>query len=150
MLLGIDRSPWALVEARWNWSRLGLSGATRIADIARAGSAPAGDAIVAAFAVNELDAGARERLLVRLCADAGQGARVLVVEPLARSATRWWDSWAEAFIAIGGRADEWRFRLDLPPLLARFDRAAGLHHQETGVRSLYTVGRFPAGSSSPA
>ena len=39
--------------------------------------------------------------------------------------------------AAGGRADEWRFRLALPPIVAKLDRAAGLNHREITGRSLW-------------
>jgi hypothetical protein len=38
---------------------------------------------------------------------------------------------------IGGRADEWRFRVELPERLALMDRAAGLDHRELTGRSLW-------------
>ena len=145
-LVGIDRNAWAVAEARWNWRRLGLSGSVRVGDVDRARLGTG--AIIAAFAVNELDGDARARLLARLRDAAERGARVLVVEPLARSAAPWWDRWADSFREAGGRADEWRFRADLPPLLSRFDRAAGLDHRVSGARSLwlYNAGRFPTGA----
>ena len=42
----------------------------------------------------------------------------------------------QAFAAAGGRADEWRFRVEFPPIVAKLDRAAGLTPEITG-RSLY-------------
>src|SRR5258705_423315 len=42
--------------------------------------------------------------------------------------------------AAGGRADEWRFAVDLPPLLRTLDKAAGLNHRELTVRSLWLPG----------
>ena len=42
-----------------------------------------------------------------------------------------------AFTRIGGRADEWRFPIQLPDWLARLDRAAGLRHDELTARSIY-------------
>jgi hypothetical protein len=48
----------------------------------------------------------------------------------------WWRKWASAFESSGGRADEWRFRLELPPIVLKLDRAAGLHHNEITGRSL--------------
>jgi hypothetical protein len=41
---------------------------------------------------------------------------------------------------VGGRADEWRFRAELPPIVAKLDRAAGLDHRELTARSLW-IGR---------
>jgi len=39
--------------------------------------------------------------------------------------------------ALGGRADEWRFTADLPDIVLRLDRAAGLNHREVTARSIY-------------
>jgi len=47
---------------------------------------------------------------------------------------------AKRIEAAGGRADEWRFLADLPPLLRLLDKAAGLNHSELTVRSLYCPG----------
>jgi hypothetical protein len=66
---------------------------------------------------------------------------VLVVEPIARSLTPWWDESARKFEGAGGRADEWRFPIELPPMLRLFDRAAGLNHSELTARSLFCPGR---------
>jgi hypothetical protein len=134
---GIDRSGWALAEARWNWSRLGLSGRTLRHDIATASWSCTRPVIIAAYAVNELPVASRDRLIERLLAEASQGACVLVVEPLARSALLWWDSWAERFRRAGGREDLWRFPWQTTPTLALLDRAAGLDHRQTGARSLW-------------
>jgi hypothetical protein len=64
-----------------------------------------------------------------------------VLEPIARAVSQWWDDTAERLIAAGGRVDEWRFPVSLPPLLQLFDRAAGLNHHELKLRSAYIPGR---------
>jgi hypothetical protein len=66
-----------------------------------------------------------------------EGDRILIVEPLAGFVARWWKRWREAFEAAGGRADEWRIRTELPPIVAKLDRAAGLNHREITGRSLW-------------
>jgi hypothetical protein len=76
-------------------------------------------------------------LLGRFLERAARGDGVLVVEPLAGFVARWWNSWRQSFGAAGGRADEWRFRAELPPIVAKLDRAAGLDHRELTGRSLY-------------
>jgi hypothetical protein len=63
--------------------------------------------------------------------------RVLVLEPIARGITPWWDQTADRFEAAGGRADEWSFEVELPASLRLFDKAAGLNHRELKVRSLF-------------
>ena len=47
------------------------------------------------------------------------------------------ESLARRFEAAGGRADEWRLRTELPPIVAKLDRAAGLNHREITGRSLW-------------
>jgi len=41
------------------------------------------------------------------------------------------------FGKIGGRADEWKARVDLPPLVKRLAKAAGLRPEMLTARSLY-------------
>jgi protein-L-isoaspartate O-methyltransferase len=139
-LLGIDRHPWAVDEARWTYRQLGLRGQARQGDLVRLPKIKAGTAVVAAYALNELPDSARSGLEGALIAAAGTGVRVLVLEPIARGVTPWWESTAARVTAAGGRVDEWRFPVELPPLLQLFDRAAGLNHRELTVRSLYLPG----------
>jgi len=136
-VIGVDRHPWTLTEAAHTYRDFGLRARTMRADAATVALPKSPALILAAFTVNELSDEGRASLLPRLLERASRGDRVLIVEPLARSATRWWRSWEEAFTAAGGRADEWRFRVELPPLVAKLDRAAGLNHRELTGRSLY-------------
>jgi hypothetical protein len=131
---GIDASGWAVGEAPWTWSRLGLKGHARRGDLARVALGGRETAVVAAFTVNELETAPREALRARLV---DHGGPVLIVEPLARGVSPWWGEWEDAWRAKGGRADEWRFRAELPPTLKLLDRAAGLDHAQLTARSLY-------------
>lgn len=135
-LVGLDRNGWTIEEARWTYARLGLRGEAKRADLERI-ALPLRAGIVSAFVVNELPDTARDALLERLLGAARQGARVLVIEPIARGIAPWWRTWADAFQAAGGRADEWRFPSELPPRLALLDRAAGLDHRELTARSVW-------------
>src|SRR5512143_207080 len=123
---GVDRSGWAVAEARWTLARFGLDGRATRADAATAPLPGARSGVLAAFTVNELAEEPRGRLLGRLLEAARAGSTVLVVEPIARRVNPWWPEWAEAFRAAGGREDEWRFRPDLPERLALLAKAAGL------------------------
>ena len=134
---GVDRSAWAADEARFTFAALGLAGASFRRGLEDAALPGRGGAIVAAFTVNELDDAGRERLRPRLLEAARAGAAVLVVEPIARRSAPWWEGWATAFREAGGRADEWRFPVQRPELVARLDRAAGLDHRELTARSLW-------------
>ena len=134
---GVDRSSWAVDEARWTLSTLGLKGRVRRLDAERARFPGEGCAILAAFTVNELEAATRDRILAGLLRAAGKGARILVIEPIARSVVPWWNAWSDEFSARGGRADEWRFAVELPGELEELDRSAGLDHSELTARSLW-------------
>jgi SAM-dependent methyltransferase len=167
-VIGIDRNTWALGEAAFTYRHFGLTAKTERADLASAALPDPGDggprirqsgrgpwtrqspaAFLAAFSLNELPDAGRDALLERLVARhrSNRGDRVLVVEPLAGFVARWWGRWRDAFQAAGGRADEWRFRVELPPIVAKLDRAAGLDHRELTGRTLWlcpsTTGDFP-------
>lgn len=136
-VIGIDRHPWAVQEARWTYRQLRLRGVARRADAARMLPIRPGTGVIAGYLLNELPDAARRRLEDRLLAAAGRGARVLIVEPIARTVAPWWDETARRVAAHGGRADQWRFRVELPPLLRLLDKAAGLEHRELTLRTLY-------------
>lgn len=137
-VLGIDRHPWVLTEASRTYRDFGLDGRTRQDDVAEARLPKGPLALLAAFAMNELSDTAREAMLTRLLDRSAHGDRVLVVEPLAGFVAPWWKRWRAAFESAGGRADEWRFRAELPPIVAKLDRAAGLDHREITGRSLWS------------
>ena len=136
-VLGIDRHPWVLGEASATYRAFGISATVRQGDIASATLPKPPVSILAAFTMNELADPVRDALLGRLVERASQGDRVLIVEPLAGFVARWWNRWRGTFEAAGGRADEWRLRTELPPIVAKLDRAAGLNHREITGRSLW-------------
>ncbi len=135
---GIERSGWAAGEGRLTLRALRVHGRVVRGDLTGARLPGRGAGILLAFVANELADIAREGLLRGLLAARKRGANVLVVEPLSRRiAGPWWDAWHGAFAAAGGRADQWRFAVDLPPTLAQLDKAAGLDHRELTARSLW-------------
>jgi SAM-dependent methyltransferase len=136
-IAGVDRNAWAVHEARNTYRALGVLGSARQGDAAHLPRLTAGSAVVAAYVLNELAPDLRAGVEEYLFAASRRGVRVLVLEPIARAAAPWWDDTARRVIDAGGRADEWRFEVDLPPLLHTFDRAAGLNHRELTVRSLW-------------
>ena len=139
-MMGIDRHPWAVDEARWTYRTNGLSGTARQGDATRLPPLKPGSGVVAAYVLNELPAESRLWVEGELIAASARGARVLVLEPIARSIVPWWDATAARFAAEGGRADEWRFPIELPRLLETLDKGAGLRHDELTVRSLWLPG----------
>lgn len=142
---GFDRHPWAIAEASWTYRQLQLHGRVMQANITEAGllqrrtgmGGQRGTAVLAAYAANELAPDGRGVLLTSLLAAHAQGARVLVVEPIARRSLPWWSEWQAAVEHAGGRADEWRFPADLPPTQRGLARAAGLDPRELTARSLF-------------
>lgn len=146
---GLDRHPAAVDEARWTYRQLGLDGSARTGDVSRAALPASANALLAAYLLNELDDAVREQVWAGLRLAAERGAQVLVIEPISRSLTPWWDEAAREAIADGGRADEWRFPATLPSIVERLDRAAGLKHRELTARSLYLPGRPDAVAARP-
>jgi hypothetical protein len=136
-VMGVDRHPWALSEAAATYRAFGLTAQTRQGDVAMVPLPKGPVSILAAFTVNELPDAARDTLLQRLLDRATAGDRVLIVEPVARFVARWWEPWRRAFEQSGGRADEWRVRAELPAIVTKLDRAAGLDHRELTGRSLW-------------
>ena len=140
-VLGVDRHPWAIAEAAATYRAFKIPASVRQGDIASVNLPNGPVSILAAFTMNELADADRDALLTRLVERARQGDRVLIVEPLAGFVARWWNRWRATFEAAGGRADEWRARIELPPIVAKLDRAAGLNHREITGRSLWLPGR---------
>ena len=136
-VVGFDRNRWALGEAATTYRAFGLAARMRQGNIAsvRLPNEPA--AVLAAFTLNEVSESAREALLGQLIARVKRGDTLLIVEPVAGSAASWWNRWRREVESAGGRADEWRFRTELPAIVARLDRAAGLDHREITGRSLW-------------
>lgn len=133
----IDVHPWALSEAARTYEVFGLAADVRRGALHRARLPSSTDALIAGWVLNELSDQARNSLLPRVLEVAKRGVRVLIVEPIAARMTRWWADWTTAFQSVGGRADQWRFPIELPPLLRRLDKAAGLRHDEITARSLW-------------
>jgi SAM-dependent methyltransferase len=137
LVVGVDRNQWALTEAAWTYRLFGLRSRMHLDDAARAPLPKSPAALLAAFTLNEVPDASRSTLLQRLLDRGLAGDPVLILEPLARGIAPWWNEWARRFEAAGGRADEWRTRADLPPIVAKLDRAAGLDHRELTARSLF-------------
>ena len=141
---GIDRHPWAVGEANWTYRQLALDGRAVPGDAARVRLESRPDSgIVAAYTVNELSDEARSDLRDRLLRAHRGGTSVLVIEPIARRLTPWWSEWETAFVAAGGRADEWRFPVVLPDRQRQLAKAAGLRPTELTARSLLLAAKRP-------
>jgi SAM-dependent methyltransferase len=160
-VMGIDTHPWALDEARFTYQAFGLRSDVRRGDAARTRFPNDTSLVVAAFVVNELKEADRAVLLANIMSYVGitmnaapgsqlpapgsrlrapgsqlpdPGSRhVLVVEPISNRISPWWPEWVAA---LGGRADEWKVRVDAPPLVKRLAKAAGLRPEVLTARSL--------------
>jgi SAM-dependent methyltransferase len=135
-VIGLDSHPWALTEAAFTYRMCGVPGATRRGDAARVVMPRHVDGVIAGWMLNELNEAARDDIKSALLKAAAQPVRVVIVEPISTRISPWWDDWARAFEQVGGRSDQWRFRVELPDLLKRFDHAAGLRHEELTARSI--------------
>ena len=139
-VLGLDTHPWTLDEARFTYKSLGLQADARRGNAARARFPADTSAIVSAFVVNELNELERRELLANLIRSSKPGTRnrrVLIIEPISQRISPWWDEWASRFVAAGGRADIWKARIDVPPLVKRLAKAAGLRPDMLTARSLF-------------
>jgi hypothetical protein len=136
-IVGIDRHPWAVGESQRTYRDLGVRGRAHVGDLRRLPPVAASAAVLAAFTLNELNDERRRTVEAQLLERAARGTRLLVVEPISRAVTPWWDQMAVRLTARGGREDDWRFPVELPPLLRLLDKSAGLHHQHLTARSLY-------------
>ena len=142
-VLGLDRSAWAVDEAARAYRAFGLDGRALRRDFTvRQGrtdkpirGAP-GVGILAAYSINELYDDSRAAMLRQFQAAQAAGSRILVIEPIARRMSPWWSEWAAAFARVGGRSDEWRFDVPLPPVQRKLAAAAGLDPRELTARSL--------------
>jgi SAM-dependent methyltransferase len=137
-LLGLDRSGWALAEARRTWRAFGLAGGARRtvlpAALPRLGP---GDLIVAGFLLNELDSASRDPLLGALARGARRGAHLLLLEPLSGRVSPWWDDAASQLASVGVAAARLKGAFTRPDWIARMDAASGLDHRVLGARALY-------------
>jgi O-methyltransferase domain len=132
----IDVHAWALTEAAATYRTFSIDAEVRRGDVARARVPRSADALIAGWVLNELNDQTRSSLLPRFLDLAARGTRVLIVEPIATRVSPWWPAWATTFASAGGRADQWRFRVALPDLVRRLDRASGMRHDELTARSL--------------
>ena len=136
-ITGIDRHPWAVSEARWTLAQLGLKGHVKQGDIDRLRLSKPNESAIAAYTLNELPDDARRRVEDQLLERGRRGGRVLILEPIARGVAPWWSDTAERIAAIGGRADEWKLAVDVPPIVKLLGTAAGLNYRELRLRTIF-------------
>ncbi len=136
-IAGVDRSTWAVQEANWTYSALGVRGRAKPGDVIRSYPRHAPKtAVLLAYTVNELPVDTRAALLERVSQTARAGSTLLIVEPIARGVATWWPEWSSRLAADGARADEWRFPAILPPLTRQIAKGAGLDPRELTARTI--------------
>jgi hypothetical protein len=142
-LSAVDAHPWAVAEAQWTWRTLGVRGQVRqgnlVAAVEHIAREPRGrlPTLLFGWSVNELAPAARARVRSALVRHFARGGRALVIEPIARRLSPWWDDWAGLFRGAGGRADEWTFDVPLPDWLAELNDAAGFSERRLTARTLW-------------
>lgn len=133
-VLGLDTHPWTLDEARFTYRAFGLRSEVRRAHAAKTRFPSDTSVIVAAFVINELNDKDRAMVLDEI---RKLRKHVLIIEPISQRISPWWNDWATELTKLGGRADEWRARVELPPLVKRLAKAAGLRPEVLTARSLF-------------
>jgi len=136
-VIGIDTHPWTLDEARFTYRALGLNAEVRRGFAGRTRIPDNATFVVGAFVVNELKQDERDDLLREVKAAVARGTAVLIVEPISLRISPWWEEWAAAFLQMGGRADEWKIRVDLPPIVKRLAKSSSLRPDSLTARSLF-------------
>ena len=136
-ITAFDTHGWALGEAAATYRTFSLDATVRRGEIARSTLPPSGGGVIAGWVLNEISGGVRDEVRTRLIDAAARGTRVLLVEPIATRISPWWAEWSKPLVAAGARMDEWRFRMELPEIVRRLDRAAGMRHEELTARSLW-------------
>ena len=137
-VMGIDRTGWSLGAAARTWQQLGVSGRGRRASLPGGLGWPKGNTTLAfGWSLNELTDTDRVGTLKRVEAGLRKGCGLLVLEPLSRRITPWWDDVARRIARLGVGAHQVKVSVNLPPLLRDLDRASGLDHRLLGARALW-------------
>jgi hypothetical protein len=132
-VLALDRSSWALGEARRSFAALGVAGRTRRAELpAGVPRTRPGDLLCAGWTLNECRPELRERIVTQLtrALDAGRGCL---------------DPWPAPLPVVGRLAaslaprgfERLQVAIERPDWIERLDQAAGLDHREIGARVLW-------------
>ena len=139
IVIGADRSSFALHEARWTYQTLKIKGETSRSITETLDSVRRPEGIVIGWTLNELDDGKRDLIAERVLPWVLKGSRLLVIEPVSKRVTPWWDAWTARFPKERCSVLEKKLRLDLPPKIALLARSAGLSMDATVVRVLATA-----------
>ncbi len=144
-IVGVDAHPWALDEARWNWRTLGLRGQATRGDLVAAArtllkqtdAALTRTGVIAGWSINELAKPERAQVLDTIDQLIGRGVTLVILEPLARGVTPWWDEWVARLAPRGIVSGDVKTDTDLPAPLDSFSDAAGFRKKGLGARCLH-------------
>ncbi len=140
LVIGADRSSFALHEARWTYQTLRVKGETSRSITQTLNSIRRPEGIVIGWTLNELDEAKRDLIAEGILPWVVKGSRLLVIEPVSKRVAPWWDEWTKRFPAHRCSVFEKKLRLDLPPKIALLARSAGLGTEAAAVRVLATTG----------
>lgn len=135
---GVDRAGFVLQEAAWTYATLGLQGRTS-RSVLSALEGPRPDAVVLGWALNEFDPAERLRVAEAVRAFVARGTRLLVMEPVSRRVTPWWDEWMARVSVVPLRVLEARLRVELHPKVALLARSAGLKADVLPLKVAFTT-----------
>ena len=140
--IAIDRNPWAIAEAAHTYRHFGVRVRTQPGRYGFGHVAGCGGS-----AGRILRSMSCLATLAIACSTASSSAPPAAmpsssIEPVARTVAPWWSAWQSAFCS------RWRTRRtngasapQLPDIVAKLDRAAGLDHRELTARSLWIPAR---------
>lgn len=135
---GVDVASWAPAAAARTYAALGVRGQAATGRLPGALGWPANPALlVFGWSLNELTDSAREGVRKRIESGLRKGCGLLILEPLSRRITPWWDTWAGRMRRLGAVAVQEKAHVTLPPTLRDLDRAARLDHRTLGARAIY-------------
>jgi SAM-dependent methyltransferase len=134
----IDRSGWALAEAKRSYQAFGARARTRRGVLPRDLPRKSGpeDLFVLGWFANELASSEREALFAALLRHVEAGARMLMLEPLAGGVSPWWSECVATFESVGAHARQEKWQIERPDWVAQLDRASLLDHRSVGARYL--------------
>lgn len=140
-VVAVDRSSFALHEARWTYQTLRIKAETRRSITETLDEIRRPDGVVVGWTLNEMDDENRDRLAARLAPWVAKGSRLLVIEPVSKRVSPWWDEWVERFPKGLCSVIEKKLRLELPAKIALLARSAGLGTEAMTVRALVAAGQ---------
>jgi len=136
-VIAIDRSGFALREARHTYRAFGIYARTRRGRLPAAlPPAAAGELWSFGFVLNELEEDARATSLNSVSEALELGVRLFIVEPLAGPVTPWWSRWCEKLARFGVMEHLVKRAINRPEWIGRLDRASRLNHRIVGCRVL--------------